>query len=45
MLYSYAPTGTQETLVFISIAVTQCQVLKPLEAMIFKAALIIPPKT
>jgi len=32
-------TATQETLAFISIAVTQCQALKPLEAMIFKAAL------
>ena len=33
---SYARfTATQETRLFISIAVTQCQALKPLEAMLF----------
>ena len=45
MLYSYArSTATQETPVFISIAVPQCQALKPLEARIFKATLINQPK-
>ncbi len=46
MLYSHArSTATQETQAFISIAVIQCQALKPLEAMIFKAALKSPPKS